>query len=87
MAEDDETTVGEGAGGAVRIGLRVVVGRKTLRMEDLLRLGGGSVVALDARVGDPVTISAGTRRVASGELTVGKDGRIGVVLTEIAGRR
>ena len=53
----------------------------------LLKLGRGSVVPLDRRVGDPVEVVVNDHVVARGEVVViNEDGsRFGVSLTEIVG--
>ena len=42
-------------------------------MEDVLRLGGGSVVAMDKLAGDPVDVFVNNRLIARGEVLVLND--------------
>lgn len=65
--------------------LQVVVGSATLPVSNLLKLGGGAVVPLDHRVGDPVDVVVNGRAIARGEVVVvEEDGaRFGVSVTEI----
>ena len=51
---------------------------------ELLRLGPGTVVALDRRIDEPVEVLIGDRVVALGEL-VSVDEEMGVRITEITG--
>jgi len=60
----------------------VVLGRATMRISQLVRLGRGAVVELDRKVGDPVDILVNNRLVARGQVTVIED-RLGVTLTEV----
>lgn len=72
--------------GAVELPVRVEFGQVRLRVEDLLRLDGDSIIELDRRPSDPVDIRVGGVLVARGEL-VAVDSpagpRIGVRLVEI----
>jgi flagellar motor switch protein FliN/FliY len=49
----------------------------------LLRLGRGSVIELDRRVGEAVDIYVNNRLVARGEVVMVDDNRLGVTMTEI----
>lgn len=66
----------------VPVQLAVVLGRATVKVGQLVRLGRGAVVELDRRVGEPVDILVNNRVVARGRVTV-VDDRLGVTLTEI----
>ena len=66
----------------VPVQLSVVLGRATMRISQLVRLGRGAVVELDRKVGDPVDILVNNRLVARGQVTVIED-RLGVTLTEV----
>lgn len=66
----------------VPVQLSAVLGRITMPVSQLLRLGRGAVVALDRKVGEPVDIFVNNRLVARGEVIV-VDDRLGVTLTEI----
>lgn len=68
----------------IPVQLAVVLGRTTMRVSQLLRLGRGSVIELDRKVGEPVEILVNNRLVARGEVTL-VDDRLGVALTEIVG--
>lgn len=72
--------------GAVELPVRLELGQVRLRVEDLLRLDGDSVVELDRRPADPVDIRVGGVLVARGELVsveTPAGPRIGVRLVEI----
>jgi flagellar motor switch protein FliN/FliY len=66
----------------VPVQLSVVLGRATMRINQLVRLGRGAVVELDRKVGDPVDILVNNRLVARGQVTVIED-RLGITLTEV----
>ncbi|BCX19430.1 MAG: hypothetical protein KatS3mg117_3112 [Geminicoccaceae bacterium] len=66
----------------VPLQLSAVIGRTTMPVSRLLRLGRGAVVELDRKVGDPVDIYVNNRLVARGEILVVED-RLGVTMTEI----
>lgn len=66
----------------VPVQLAVVLGRATMRVSQLVRLGRGAVVELDRRLGEPVDVLVNNRLVARGHVTVVED-RLGVTMTEI----
>jgi flagellar motor switch protein FliN/FliY len=59
--------------GDVELDLRIELGRTSMRLDDVLRLRGGSVVVLDKLAGDPVDIYVNERLVARGEVLVLND--------------
>lgn len=66
----------------VPVSVQAVIGRTTIEVSDLLRLGPGSVLELDRRVGEAIDIYVNSRLVARGEVVV-VDDRLGVTMTEI----
>lgn len=66
----------------VPVQLSAVLGRTTIPVNQLLRLGRGAVVELDRKVGEPVDIFVNNRLVARGEVLV-VDDRLGITMTEI----
>lgn len=66
----------------VPVQLSAVLGRTTMPVNQLLRLGRGAVVALDRKVGEPVDIFVNNRLVARGEVLV-VDDHLGITMTEI----
>ncbi|MCA9244727.1 MAG: flagellar motor switch protein FliN [Phycisphaerales bacterium] len=54
----------------VELDVRIELGRTDMYIEDVLRLGEGSVVQLDKNAGDPVDIYVNDRLVARGEVLV-----------------
>ena len=69
----------------VQLDVRVELGRSRMLVDDVLRLGSGSVVELDRPSGDPVDIFVNNGLVARGEVVV-LDERFCVRVTEILGR-
>jgi flagellar motor switch protein FliN/FliY len=62
--------------------LAAVLGKTTMPVSQLLRLGRGAVVELDRKVGEPVEIYVNNRLVARGEVLV-VDDHLGITMTEI----
>jgi flagellar motor switch protein FliN/FliY len=66
----------------VKVEISVVLGRSTIPMHQLLRMGRGAVIELDSHQEDPVLILANDRPVAKGEIIIHGD-RIGVSITDL----
>ncbi len=60
-----------------------VLGRATMQVSQLLKLGRGAVVELDRKLGEAVDIYVNDRLVARGEVVMVDDNRHGVTMTEI----
>jgi flagellar motor switch protein FliN/FliY len=65
---------------AVNVEIAVVLGRSVLPMQQLLRMGRGAVIPLDAGEKDEVWILANNHPVARGEITIADD-KIAIVVT------
>jgi flagellar motor switch protein FliN/FliY len=70
----------------VSLGVSAELGRCTLRVSDVLKLGKGSLVELDRLAGGPIDVLVNNRLVARGEV-VAIDDRFGVRITEVISRR
>lgn len=57
----------------VDLNVKIELGRARMRVEDVLKLGEGSVVELDKLAGDPVDIYVNNRLMARGEVLVLND--------------
>jgi len=57
----------------VQLNVKIELGRSKMLVEDVLRLGEGSVVELDKLAGDPVDVFVNDRLVARGEVLVLND--------------
>lgn len=68
--------------GDVDVQVRVELGNAKLNVKDVLKLGSGSVVALDSLVGDPVNVFVNDRLVARGEVLVVRD-NFAIRITEV----
>ncbi len=66
----------------IPVQISVVLGKATMQVNQLLKLGRGAVVELDRKVGEPIDIYVNNRLVARGEVVVVED-RIGITMTEI----
>lgn len=65
---------------SVEVEISVVLGRCTLPMQQLLRMGRGAVIPLDAGERDEVWILANNHPVARGEIQISED-RIAISVT------
>jgi len=70
----------------VSLALRAELGRCAMRVSDVLKLGKGSVVALDRPAGTPIDLFVNDRLVARGEVVAVED-RYGVRVTEVIARK
>ena len=66
----------------IPVQVSAVLGKSTMEVARLLRLGKGAVVELDRKVGEAIDIYVNNRLVARGEVVVLED-RLGVTMTEI----
>lgn len=66
----------------VPVNISAVLGRSYMSVQQLLKLGQGSVLELDRKVGEAIDIYVNNRLVARGEVVV-VDDRLGVTMTEI----
>lgn len=66
----------------VPVQISAVLGRATMQVSQLLKLGRGAVVELDRKVGEAIDIYVNNRLVARGEVVI-VDERLGVTMTEI----
>ena len=67
----------------IPVQVSAVLGRATLQVSQLLKLGRGAVVELDRKLGEAVDIYVNNRLVARGEVVMVDDNRLGVTMTEI----
>ncbi len=63
--------------------MSVVLGRATMPVNQLLKLGRGAVVELDRKLGEPVDILVNNRLIARGEIVMVDEHRLGITMTEI----
>jgi flagellar motor switch protein FliN/FliY len=66
----------------VAVSISVEVGRSSLRIRDLLRLGQGSVVELDRVAGEPLDVCVNNTVIARGEVVLVNE-RYGIRLTQV----
>jgi flagellar motor switch protein FliN len=66
----------------VHMTVSVQLGRVTMTVGELLKMGRGSIVMLERKVGEPVEILVNGRAVARGELVL-NEGQLGVSVIEI----
>jgi flagellar motor switch protein FliN/FliY len=68
---------------AVNVEIQIVLGRSSLPMQQLLRMGRGAVIPLDTAVNEEVWILANNHPVARGEIQINDD-RISIAVTREA---
>lgn len=68
---------------AVNVEIAVVLGRSTLPMQQLLRMGRGAVIPLDAKATDEVWILVNNHPVARGEIQINEE-KISIAVTRAA---
>jgi len=66
----------------VPVQVSAVLGRASMPVNQLLKLGRGAVIELDKRVGESIEIMVNNKLVAKGEVVV-VDNHLGVTMTEI----
>jgi len=86
-AADDDTGRPRGASDLeavydIPVQVSAVLGKATMQVNQLLKLGRGAVVELDRKVGEAIDIYVNNRLVARGEVVVVED-KLGVTMTEI----
>ena len=67
----------------IPVTVSVVLGKATMQVSQLLKLGRGAVVELDRKLGEAIDIYVNNRLVARGEVVMVDDIRLGVTMTEI----
>ncbi len=66
----------------IPVQLSAVLGKASMQVSQLLKLGRGAVVELDRKVGEAIDIYVNNRLVARGEVVVVEE-RLGITMTEI----
>jgi len=67
----------------IPVTVSAVLGKATMQVSQLLKLGRGAVVELDRKLGEAIEIYVNNRLVARGEVVMVDDNRLGVTMTEI----
>ena len=67
----------------IPVTVSAVLGKSTMQVSQLLKLGRGAVVELDRKLGEAIDIYVNNRLVARGEVVMVEDNRLGVTMTEI----
>ena len=66
----------------IPVQISAVLGKSSMQVSQLLKLGRGAVVELDRKVGEAIDIYVNNRLVARGEVVVVED-KLGITMTEI----
>jgi flagellar motor switch protein FliN/FliY len=67
----------------IPVTVSAVLGRTTMQVSQLLKLGRGAVVELDRKLGEAIDVYVNNRLVARGEVVMVDDNRLGITMTEI----
>ncbi|BCI66377.1 hypothetical protein AAJCM20276_10010 [Acetobacter aceti] len=67
----------------IPVTVSAVLGRATMQVSQLLKLGRGAVVELDRKVGEAIDIYVNNRLIARGEIVMVDESRLGITMTEI----
>jgi flagellar motor switch protein FliN len=67
----------------IPVTVSAVLGKATMQVSQLLKLGRGAVVELDRKLGEAIDIYVNNRLVARGEVVMVGDDRLGITMTEI----
>ena len=67
----------------IPVTVSAVLGKATMQVSQLLKLGRGAVVEPDRKLGEAIDIYVNNRLVARGEIVMVDDNRLGVTMTEI----
>jgi flagellar motor switch protein FliN/FliY len=67
----------------IPVTVSAVLGKATMQVCQLLKLGRGAVVELDRKLGEAIDIYVNNRLVARGEVVMVDDNRLGITMTEI----
>jgi len=67
----------------ISVTVSAVLGKTTMQVSQLLKLGRGAVVELDRRLGEAIDIYVNNRLIARGEVVMVDNARLGVTMTEI----
>lgn len=66
----------------IPVRISAVLGKTSMSVNEVLKLGRGAVVELERKVGEPVDVYLNNRLVARGEVVV-VDDKLGITMTEI----
>ncbi|MCP4394649.1 MAG: flagellar motor switch protein FliN [Alphaproteobacteria bacterium] len=72
--------------GDIFVNVSIMLGKATLRVHQLLKLGRGAVVELERKLDEPVEIFANEVLVAKGDVIVTDENKIAVTLTEMVNK-
>jgi flagellar motor switch protein FliN/FliY len=67
----------------IPVTVSAVLGKASMQVSQLLKLGRGAVVELDRKLGEAIDIYVNNRLVARGEVVMVDDDRLGITMTEI----
>ena len=67
----------------IPVTVSAVLGKATMQVSQILKLGRGAVVELDRKLGEAIDIYVNNRLVARGEVVMVDESRLGVTMTEI----
>ncbi len=66
----------------VPVKVKAILGRTNMEVSELLKIGEGTVIELDRKVGEAIDVFVNNRLVARGEVVLVED-RLGITMTEM----
>lgn len=66
----------------ILVPVQVILGEKMLRVEDIAKIGAGTIIELNSMAGEPVDLAAAGELIAKGEVVV-IDENFGIRVTEV----
>lgn len=81
-ASSDDALGSSGAIYDVPVQVSAVLGKTSMPISQLIRLGRGAILELDRKVGESIDIVVNNRLIAKGEIVIVEE-RIGITMTEI----
>ncbi|GBR40362.1 flagellar motor switch protein [Neoasaia chiangmaiensis NBRC 101099] len=70
----------------IPVSVSALLGRATMQISQVLKLGKGDIVELDKKIGDPIDILVNNKFLARGEVVVIDEKKIGIIMTEVSKR-
>jgi flagellar motor switch protein FliN len=67
----------------ISVTVSAVLGKATMQVSQLLKLGRGAVVELDRKLGEAIDIYVNNRLIARGEVVMVDDVKLGITMTKI----
>lgn len=67
----------------IPVDVKVILGKKTIRIKDILKLGRGAVLPLDTKVGEDAEMYVNNKLVAQGKVVTTESGKLAIEITKV----